>query len=175
MVANIPPGVGVRFIVPISLHYQKCIFPLLNMHFPSPLRVYLRICGHDKSAPTAADGLPITWRTFREIPTKHSARRRGRFIVPVSLHNQKCIFPLLNMHFPSPLRVYLRICGHDKSAPTAADGLPITWRTFREIPTKHSARRRGRFIVPVSLHNQICISISPNTCISITKYAFPHY
>ena len=30
LVANIPLGVGDRFIVPVSLHYQICIFTLLN-------------------------------------------------------------------------------------------------------------------------------------------------
>ena len=29
-----------------------------------PFCGYIRICGHDKSAPTAANGLPITWRTI---------------------------------------------------------------------------------------------------------------
>ena len=32
-----------------------------------------------------------------------------------------------------------------------------------------------RFIVPVSLHNQIRTFVSPHTHIHITKYAFPHY
>ena len=56
-----------------------------------PFCGYIHICGHDKSAPTAADGLPITWRTdcdnvanTNEIGCEHSVRRRGRFIVPVS-------------------------------------------------------------------------------------------
>ena len=31
--ANIPPGVGVRFIVPVSLHYQKRIFTSSNTCF----------------------------------------------------------------------------------------------------------------------------------------------
>ena len=31
--ANIPPGVGDRFIVPVSLHYQICIFTSSNMCF----------------------------------------------------------------------------------------------------------------------------------------------
>ena len=50
----------------------------------------------------------------------------------------------------------------------------VKWlRTIREMPTKHSARRRGRFIAPVSLYYQIYIFISPNTCFHIIKYAFP--
>ena len=83
-----------------------------------------------------------------KTPNLHSARRRGRFIVPVSLHCQIRIFPLSNtcirfiangcphlkirifksphMHFCSPFCGHLRICGHDKSAPTAANGLPTT-------------------------------------------------
>ena len=87
-----------------------------------------------------------TLRTLRKIstntpktPNLHSARRRGRFIVPVSLHCQIRIFPLLNTyihfiangcphlkirifksphtHFCSPFCGYIRICGHDKSVP----------------------------------------------------------
>ena len=45
-----------------------------------------------------------------------------------------------------------------------ANGLPTTQRTLREISTNtyetphiHSARRRGRFIVPVSPYNEICV------------------
>ena len=79
MPTNTPQGVGDRFIVPVSLHYQIYIFvspntyltiieytysfhhtrvfTLSNMRFHSPFRGCLRICGHDKSAPTAADGL----------------------------------------------------------------------------------------------------------------------
>ena len=97
----------------------------------------------------------------------------------------------------------IHICGRDKSAPTAANGLPfrckqiaIMQRTHREIPTlthemgcEHSARRRGRFIAPVSLDNQIYIFALPNTCIHIIthistlsnmcifviKYTYSHY
>ncbi len=46
-----------------------------------------------------------TLRTLREISTftheilhEHSARRRGRFIVPVSLHNQKRVYSLSSTH-----------------------------------------------------------------------------
>ena len=187
-----PPGVGDRFIVPVSLHCQIRIFPLSNTyihfiangcphlkirifksphtHFCSPFCGCIRICGRDKSAPTAANGLLITllpnWnnvantpqniyvqprnsqRTLMKTPNLHSARRRGRFIVPVSLHCQIRIFPLLNTyirfiangcphlkirifksphtHFCSPFCGYIRICGHDKSTPIAANGLLIT-------------------------------------------------
>lgn len=83
-----------------------------------------------------------------KTPNEHTARRRGRFIVPVSLRNQIRIFTLSNpyihfiahvcpyfkirifksphTHFRSPFRGCIRICGHDKYAPTTANGLPIT-------------------------------------------------
>ena len=122
---------------------------------------------------------PSIPHVHHEIGCEHSVRRRGRFIVPVSWHYQLHIFALPNTHFPSPLRMCLRIRGRDKSAPTAANGLPITWRTLCKTPTytpwkihkhlrkthktfckhstltyeigcEHSVRRRGRFIVPVS-------------------------
>ena len=88
-----------------SFHRTR-VFTLSNMRFHSPFCGCLRICGHDKSAPTAADGLPITLLTdcnnvanIPKTPTKHTARRRGRFIAPVSLHYQIYIFVSLNMHF----------------------------------------------------------------------------
>ncbi|WP_315283045.1 hypothetical protein, partial [Prevotella pallens] len=69
---NIPPGVGADSSCPypsinknVYTRYQVRISTLLNIYihfnsnaFPSPLRGYLRICGHDKSAPTAACTLP---------------------------------------------------------------------------------------------------------------------
>lgn len=48
----------------------------------------------------AADGLRLRCehprnglRTFREMRNEHTVRRRDRFIVPVSLRNQKRVFP----------------------------------------------------------------------------------
>ena len=131
-----PPGVGDRFIVPVSLHCQIRIFPLSNTyihfiangcphlkirifksphtHFCSPFCGCIRICGRDKSAPTAANGLLITllpnWnnvantpqniyvqprnsqRTLMKTPNLHSARRRG------PIHRAR-IFPLPNPYF----------------------------------------------------------------------------
>ena len=81
----------------------------------------------------------------------HSARRRGRFIVPVFFHCQIRIFTSSNTHirfiantfphyqirifvssqthFYSSFCGYIRIWGRDKSAPTAANGLPTTLLT----------------------------------------------
>jgi len=42
-----------------------------------------------------------------------------------------------------------------------------------ETRGEHTVRRRSRFIVPVSSHYQIYISISTNTHFHIIKYAFP--
>ena len=56
---NTPPGVGDRFIAPVSLDYQIYIFVSPNMRLHSPFCGCLYIRGHDKSAPTAADGLPF--------------------------------------------------------------------------------------------------------------------
>ena len=64
----------------------------------------------------------------------------------------------------------------------AADGLQqrceqiaIYTRTPTKWVAKHSARRRGRFIVPVSLHYQIHISALPNICIHIITHTYPHH
>ena len=103
-----------------------------------------------------------------ETPHIHSARRRGRFIVPVSPYYEICVCSL-------PFCGCLHICGHDKSAPTAADGLPITLRTHHETPNEHTARRRGRFIVPVSLHNQIYIFTLSNPYIHFIAHVCPHF
>ena len=49
----------------------------------------------------------------------------------------------------------------------------VKWlRTPTKCATKHSARRRDRFIAPVSLYYQIHISVSSYTNIHIIKYAF---
>ena len=110
----------IRFIANTFPHYQIRIFISLHTHIRSSFCGYIRICGRDKSAPTAANGLLITllpnWnnvantpqniyvqprnsqRTLMKTPNLHSARRRGRFIVPVSLHCQIRIFPLLNTY-----------------------------------------------------------------------------
>ena len=147
-------------------------FTSSNLYFRLPLRVCFRICGRDKSAPTAADRLPITWRTIRKTPTNILPGIGDWFIVPVFLHNQKCIFTSsntcfrftahayphyqlrvftsLNTHIRLPLCGCFRICGRDKSAPTAADRLPITWRTIRKTPTNIPPGVGDRFIVPVS-------------------------
>ena len=133
-----PPGVGDRFIVPVFFLCQIRIFPLLNTCI--------------------------------------------RFIANGCPHLKIRIFKSPHMHFCSPFCGYIRICGRDKSAPTAANGLPTTllgigimWQTLRkistfnhEIPNEHSARRRGRFIVPVSLHYQIHIFASSHTYVQIT-------
>ena len=110
---NTPPGVGADLSRPYPCitkyafsHYQIHIFISLHTHIRSSFCGYIRICGHDKSAPTAANGLPTTllanWnnvanilqnihiqlrisqRTPTKTPHEHSVRRRGRFIVPVS-------------------------------------------------------------------------------------------
>ena len=107
-----------------------------------------------------------------KISNEHTARRRGRFIVPVSLHNQIRIFTLSNpyihfiahvcphfkiriftsphTHFRSSFCGCIRICGHDKYAPTAADGLPIMFEriannTIFKNKTHLFAKQKGGF------------------------------
>ena len=97
-VANNPLGVGADSsrpypdITKYTYPFQQIrIFTLLNMCFRSPFRGCLCICGHDKSAPTAADGLPKCCERIvnnatsaHETRGEQSIRRRGRFIAPVS-------------------------------------------------------------------------------------------
>ena len=114
-----------------------------------------------------------------EMGCEHSVRRRG------PIHRAR-ILTLPNTHihftahaFPPPFHRYLRICGRDKSAPTAADDLPITWRTLWNTQRTPSKLVRNtppgvgdRFIVPVSWHYQLHIFVSPHTHIPIIKYVF---
>ena len=65
-----PPGVGADSSCPYPYiakyaftHYQIRIFVSSQTHFRSSFCGYIRIWGHDKSAPTAANGLPTTLRT----------------------------------------------------------------------------------------------------------------
>ena len=101
------------------------------------------------------------------------------------------------MHFRPPFRGCFRICGHDKSAPTAACGLPFRCERFvnnatltHEIGCEHSARRRGpihrariltlsnihiRITKYVHSHHRTHISTLSNTCFRFNAHAFPHY
>ena len=62
--ANTPPGVGADSSRPYPCiikyaysHHQIHISISPNTHFRLPFRGCIHICGHDKSAPTAANGL----------------------------------------------------------------------------------------------------------------------
>ena len=74
-----PPGVGAdsscpyfSFAKSVFSHYQIRVFVSSQTHFCSSFCGYIRICGHDKSAPTAANGLPTTllpnWNNMANIP-----------------------------------------------------------------------------------------------------------
>ena len=101
------------------------------------------------------------------------------------------------MHFRPPFRGCFRICGHDKSAPTAACGLPFRCERFvnnatltHEIGCEHPARRRGpihrariltlsnihiRITKYVHSHHRTHISTLSNTCFRFIAHTFPHY
>ena len=133
-----------------------------------------------------------------EMPTKHSARRRGRFIAPVSLYYQIYIFISPNTHFrfiiheyshyqicvsiPHFVGVYvyagtinrsLRLltdCDNVANIPrNAHENTRNTQRTPTKCPTKHTVRRRG------PIHRARILTLS-NIHIRFTKYTFPfHY
>ena len=84
-------------------------------------------------------GLPTIPRLSTKHPTFHSARRRGpihrariftllnmhiRFLVHVCPHYQIRIFIPPHTYVRSSFCGFFHICGHDKSAPTAACCLP---------------------------------------------------
>ena len=146
------PNPYICIIAHVFPHYQ------IRISLPHFVCVFL-YAGAINRTPTAADGLQqrceqiaIYTRTPTKCPqnipqythvhprntTKHSARRRGRFIAPVSLHKQKCIFPLPNTHFhitkyAFPFHhTHISVChfvcvyvyaGTINRTPTAADGL----------------------------------------------------
>ena len=79
------------------------------------------------------------------------------------------------MHFRPPFRGCFRICGHDKSAPTAACGLPFRCERFvnnatltHEIGCEHPVRRRG------PIHRARILALL-NTYIHFTEYVHLHY
>ena len=81
-----------------------------------------------------------------ETRNEHPVRRRGRFIAPVSLHYKIRAFVPSYIHFRTTFRGYIRICGHDKSAPTAAYKMPkyceqigITQHSRNETHNEQSA------------------------------------
>ena len=64
----------IRFTKSVHLHYRTRVSTLPHTHFRSPFRGCFRICGHDKSAPTAADSLPIMLEQiaiYTRTPTKN--------------------------------------------------------------------------------------------------------
>ena len=98
-----------------------------------------------------------------------------------SFHKIRAFVPSY-IHFRTTFRGCIRICGHDKSAPTAANKLPkyceqigITQHSHNETRNEHPVRRRGRFIAPVSLHYKIHISTLLNTYICSIEHAFSYH
>ena len=112
-----------------------------------------------------------------------------RLTKSVHLHYRTRVSTLPNPHFPLHfvcVYVYAGTINRPLQLRTncdnAADGLQqrceqiaIYTRTPTKWVAKHSARRRGRFIVPVSLHYQIHISALPNICIHIITHTYPHH
>ena len=167
----------------------------------------------------------VKWlRTFHKMPNQrsvkcpHSPTKCPRTTPPGIGTDSSCPYPciikytysfhrihvstLSNMRFRSPFLGCFHICGHDKSAPTAANGLPKCCKQYaynatfnHETPNQHSVKyphsptKCPRTTPPgvgadsscpypcitkytYSFH-QICISVSSYTNIHIIKYAFP--
>ena len=154
----IPSGVGADSSCPyfsiaksVFSHHQIHIFVSSQTRFHSSFCGYIRIYGRDKSAPTAANGLPTTlltnWNNVANIlwdihihPRKHptyipsgvgadSSCPYPYIVKSVFSHHQIHIFVSSQTHFCSPFCGYIRIWGHDKYTPTAANGLPTTLLT----------------------------------------------
>ena len=155
-------------------------------------------CEKSTNTPRNTHETPREWVAFtHEIGCEHSVRRRGPIhrarilILPkMCIHFTEYVCPfqhiristLLNMcihsshaHFRSSFCGCLRICGHDKSVPTVADGLQQRCERFtnyvtptHEIGCEHSVRRRG----PI---HRTRILILPKMCVHFKIYVFSHY
>jgi len=156
---------------------------------------------HPRKHPTYT---PQNINEHPKTPNLHTARRRGPIhrarIFPLPnpyFHIIKYVYSFHRKHIS--VRHFVDIYGYEGTinrSPTAANGLLITllpnWnnvantpqniyvqprnsqRTLMKTPNLHSARRRGRFIVPVSLHCQIRIFPLLNTYIRFIANGCPH-
>ena len=95
-----------------------------------PFCGYIHICGRDKSAPTAANGLPKHCERIAKT-LRTDCHFVGVFIYAGTINPPLRLLTVCqNIADGLPFCGYIHICGHDKSAPTAANGLPITLRTI---------------------------------------------
>ena len=99
------------------------------------------------------------------------------------------VFVSPHTHFRPSLRGCFHICGHDKSAPTAADRLPkhceriaITLRTPTKLVANippgvgaDSSRPYPCIIKNAYLRNPKCIFAYPKPCFHIIKYVHSFY
>ena len=117
---------------------------------------------------------------------------KGR-LLPCKTHTFRCW--ICNLQIINTLRTFresisngFQCCceyiyaGTINRSPTAANGLPFRCKRIAimlRTPTKLVANIPSgvgdRFIAPVSLHNQIRIFTSSNTCFRFTAHAYPHY
>ena len=151
----------------VFLHHQIHISISPNTHFRSPFRGYIHICGHDKSAPTAANGLPkhceriaITQRTHTKCPTNtpsgvgaDSSRPCPNIIKYTYSHYQICTFTSSHTHFHIINYVYSR----------------------HQIRVSVSTHTHFHIIKYVYSFHQICAFTSSHAHFYITKYVYSHY
>ena len=119
----------IRFIVPVSLHYQICIFTSLNTCIRFIAHVFFSLSN------LCIIGIEFVFFCYRICA----------FISP-----NTCIHIIENAYIRHCTRVFShhRICisvchyvgvfvyaGAINRTPTAANRLPITWRTIHETPT----------------------------------------
>ena len=149
---NTPSGVGANSSRPYpyiikyvySFHKIRTFVPSYT-HFYTTFRGCIRICGHDKSAPTAAYKLPKYCEQIGITQHSHNETR----------NEQSANTPLP----PTKLATNNPQIHHSHQRNTQQTIRKYTTFT-NEIRNEQSVRRRGKFIVPVSLHYQICIFVS---------------
>ncbi|WP_449304771.1 hypothetical protein [Prevotella pallens] len=149
---NNPSGVGANssrlypYIIKYvySFHKIRTFVPSYT-HFYTTFRGCIRICGHDKSAPTAAYKLPKYCEQIGITQHSHNETR----------NEQSANTPLP----PTKLATNNPQIHHSHQRNTQQTIRKYTTFT-NEIRNEQSVRRRGKFIVPVSLHYQICIFVS---------------
>ncbi len=125
----------IHFIEYVYSHHRT------RISFPHFVGIYVH-AGTINRTPTAANGLPITWRTLRKhsTPTHETPQNTPPGVGADSSRPYpnitKHVFPHYQIRISLPHFVCIFLyAGTINRTPTAANGLPITWRTLRKHST----------------------------------------
>ena len=122
-------NIYIHFTEYVFSHYWIYTFISSNTHFRPPFRGCIHIRGHDKSVPYGCLWFAITLRT--------DCQNIANGLLIMQRPPTKCVANIPWMCSERIANAWrIRICGHDKSAPTAACGLPLRcWRSAKTLRT----------------------------------------